>query len=74
MKQTQSGDGKTNTYVPQKDVFGLIARMGVGLQNRETFDAVGELQFEFGGDWALRFFKIMQRKRGLSSNKCKTLS
>jgi hypothetical protein len=66
MKQTLSGDGKTNTYVPQKDVFGLIARMGVGLQNRETFDAVGELQFEFGSDWALRFFKITAKAGALN--------
>ena len=45
-------------YVPKKGVKGFQARVGIGLARRETFDAVGELQFEFGAEWELRFFKI----------------
>jgi hypothetical protein len=59
MKQQLSGDGKTYSYVPQKDTKGLNLRVNVGLTKRETFDAVGEMQFEFGAEWELRFFKIV---------------
>ena len=65
MKQTIV-NGKSK-YVPTKDIKGFKARVGVGLQKRETFDAVGELQFEFGAEWELRFFKIIV-KAGVLNN------
>lgn len=55
-------------YIPQKDIFGFKARVGVGLQRRETFDAVGELQFEFGANWELRFFEIIVKAGMLNEN------
>lgn len=58
MEQTLSADGKSNKYIPKKETFGFMARVEVGLANRATFDAVGELQFQFRGNWELDFFKI----------------
>ena len=58
MEQTLSADGKSNKYIPKKGTFGFMARVEVGLANRETFDAIGELQFQFRGNWELDFFKI----------------
>lgn len=58
MEQTLSADGKSNKYVPKKGTFGFMARVEVGLANRETFDAIGELQFQFRENWQLDFFKI----------------
>lgn len=57
MKQTIAADGKS-TCVPDNGTKGFKARVNVGLVKRETFDAVGTLQFEFGAEWELRFFKI----------------
>jgi hypothetical protein len=53
MQQVRDGNGPTR-YVPQKGIMGLKARVGVGLQKRETFDALGEIIIEFGNDWAFR--------------------
>ncbi len=57
MKQTIAANGKS-TCVPDNGTKGFTARVNVGLVKRETFDAVGTLQFEFGAEWELRFFKI----------------
>jgi hypothetical protein len=50
----QVRNGNVTTYVPSKGIMGLKARIGVGLEKRETFDAIGELIIEFGNDWAFR--------------------
>ena len=65
MKQTMV-NGKSK-YVPENGIKGFKARIGVGLSKRETFDAVGELQFEFGAEWELRFFKMIV-KAGVLNN------
>lgn len=53
MQQERNGNGPTR-YVPSKGTMGFKARVGVGLQNRKTFDALGEFIIEFGDEWAFR--------------------
>jgi hypothetical protein len=58
MERQASSDGKSYKFIPNGTSFGLIARVGVNMTKRESFDGIGQMTIQFGSNWEFQSFDI----------------